>query len=195
MFTNPTIFTCPFCPEPEGEIFVSANACLDQRIEDPDPVYLHDGALDEEQDMVRFGYGTDRRVPCRHLVFARGGIAYYGRGEEEDWDGSAVGPEWGIEFDWVPPTFRTLARGLGALVMGSPEQLAEVGAAHKPRVRVAFDRPSFSWDALVDSRTMASIYRVEAVFVAASRPLALRAAIEARVAAIRAYGKKLKGGG
>lgn len=31
MYTNPTVFTCPFCPEPEGEVFLDADACLDRR--------------------------------------------------------------------------------------------------------------------------------------------------------------------
>ncbi len=186
MFTDAVLFVCPFCREPEGEIFVDVEACLDRRLEDPDPVCLRDGALDHPQDMLRFGYRTDRRVPCPHLVYAHGEIAWYG--EDDD-----APPKWEVEFDWTPPRYKKTDRGIGVTVMGDPEQLAELGAALKPRVEVAFDRPAFSWDALASFRNSASIYRVDAVFVAASRPLALRAAVKARVKEIKAFGKKLKG--
>lgn len=188
MFTDAVLFVCPFCPDPEGEIFVDVEACLDQRLGDPDPVCLRDGALDHPQHMIRFGHRTARRVPCRHLVHARGEIAWYG-----DSDSDTADPKWGIEFEWTTHSFKNVDRGIGAIVLNDPEQLAELGAALKPAVEVAFERPVFSWDALATDRNLASVYRVDAVFVAASRPLALRAAVKARIKEIKAFGKHQRG--
>lgn len=184
IFTNPTVFTCPFCKEPAGEVFVDAHACMDRRAEDPDPVYWHGDALDSPQGLIRFGYRTDRRTPCRHMIYTRGVVEWYGETDSAQW--------W-VGFEWTTPRFREIDRGVGATLVGDPEELVELGAERQPPVAVAFGRPTFAWDAMDSFRNHADIYRVDAMFVAASRPLSLLKAVEARVRAIQRYAKKLKG--
>lgn len=186
MFTNPTVFTCPFCPDPTGEVFVDAHACMDRRAEDPDPVDWPGDALDSPQSLIRFGYATDRRTPCRHLVHARGVVGWYGDTDSERW--------W-VAFEWTTPRFREVDRGVGTTLVGDPEELVELGAERRPPVEVAFARPAFGWDAMDSFRSLADSYRIDAVFVAASRPLSLLKAVEARVRAIKRYAKKLKEAG
>jgi hypothetical protein len=183
MFTNPTVFTCPFCEEPTGEVFIDAHACVDRRAEDPDPVDWPGDALDSPQGLIRFGYTTDRRTPCRHLIHARGVV---------EWHGEKHSEQWWVAFEWTTPRFREVDRGVGATLVGDPEELVELGAERNPPVAVAFARPRFNWDAMASFRNHADIYRINALFVAASRPLSLLKAVEARVRAIRRYAKKLK---
>jgi hypothetical protein len=190
-YHNPTVFACPFCPAPTGEVFVDALGCLEQRREDRDPVYLHGDALDGPQYMLRFGYDTDRVGPCEHLLLARGTVRHQpgGSDDEPEEDPEAeVAAEWGIEFDWVPREFRAFDTGYGAVLLGDPERLGGVIAARRPRVRVYGGRCRRSWDALADSRCASSEYAIDAVFVAVSDRAAVRRAFAAelkRFAAVR----------
>lgn len=193
MYTTPTVYTCPFCPPPTGEVFVNADACLDQRIEDPDPISLCGTAVDGEQDMLRFGRGTDRRVPCRHMVFARGAVEWLGQGDDPAEEGD--GPKWGFEFEWTAPCLRALDRGVGAMTIGDPELLAALGAERTPRVLLGYRRPAFSWDAMADSRTRSSVYRIDALFVTAGDPAALRPAVAGHVKAVLKAVRAKKAGG
>lgn len=190
-YHNPTVFTCPFCPDPTGEVFVDALGCLEQRRDDRDPVYLHGDALDGPQYMLRFGYETHRVGPCEHLLVARGTVRHLSQDgdDEPDEDPEAeVQPEWGIEFDWVAREFRPLEKGYGAMLLGDFERLGGVIGACRPRVRAHDEHPRFSWDALADSRSVSSEYAIDAVFIAVSDRTAVRRAFAAqlkRFAAIR----------
>jgi hypothetical protein len=190
MFNNPTLFTCPYCAAPEGEVYVDAEACEAQRAEDPDPLCLSGPDLDDPQEIIRFGRGTDRRTPCPHLVHAHGVLEWEDRpgGDEDDGVGT-----WGVRFDWTTPLFRDLDRDVGAFLLGTPEHLVGLTEGRRPRVRAGFRRVRESWDPMWIHRESGPEYRIDALFFVTSHPRRLRALFGERVRQIKEQARSRSG--
>lgn len=199
MYENPTLFICPYCPDPEGEFHVDAEACEERRAEDPDAVYLRDNALDDPQSMIRFGRWTDRRTPCPHLVHAHGTLEWevLGRDDEDEYDGDPDGDgehaAWAVDFDWTAPVFRDIDQGVGGLLLGTPEHLRGITDGHRHRVQAVYHRVRKSWDPLPVGRKRGSEYRIDALFFVSSHPRRLRALIGERVRQIKEHARAQAG--